>query len=97
MSTTKAHIHARWESYDKTWTYSTHSCDMTGYGYIYLMAQDIQFVSPADKELKQLLIDNLRAEQVKITSEAYVKKEQLEGQIQSLLALEDKSGVPDEI
>ena len=91
MSTVKAHIHAKWNEYDRNWRYCTYASNMTSYGYVYLMTQDVEFVSPADRDLKALLIENLRAEQVKITADAHAKKVNIEEQIQSLLALEDKS------
>ena len=91
MSTVTAYIHAKWDEYDRTWSYSTYSVDMTGYGYIYIMTKDLTFASPTDRELKALLIKNLRLEQEKITAKAHAEKVSIEEKFQSLLALEDRS------
>ena len=91
MSTLSVMIHGCWNEYEKTWSYKAFHMDMTDCGYVYLETKQIEFKSFNDRELKELLVNNLRNKQGYIMANAHRKKVEIEEKIQSLLALEDLS------
>lgn len=88
----KACIHAQWDSWAKKWNYCVFSHDMTDHGYILLEIREIPFQSPNDRILKAQFAALLRAKKTQVMADATAEMTEIDGQIQELLALEDRSG-----
>lgn len=93
MATTKAFIHAQWNKYSKDFSYVAYAGDMTEYGYILLEERELSFESPDDKRLRSLAAQSLRAKKNKELAEAHVKAQEIDQEIEELLALEFKPAV----
>ncbi len=89
----KVFLHRHKESYDIEYKYSVHSCDMSDYGnYIFLLEKEITFELPTEIEMIKKETKTLENKIIKIKADTFVKCEQLEEKIKSLLCIEDKSG-----
>lgn len=92
MSTVKVLIHAQWVPWDKKWVYSCWPYDTTSCGYVLLETRELEFESPSDLMLKSQLIRLLREKKKAVQAEAQGKLNEIDAEIQNLLALEDLSG-----
>lgn len=92
MSTVKCYIHAQWVPWDKNWRYSCWMADMSSSGYILLETRELEFESPSDQMLKAQLVRLLREKKKEVQADAQVKLNEIDAEIQTLLAIEDKSG-----
>lgn len=88
----KACIHAQWDRWEKKWNYYVFSCDMTTSGYVLLETREIPFQAPNDRALKEQFAALLRAKKTQVMADATAEMTEIDGQIQELLALEDRSG-----
>lgn len=88
----KAYIHAQWDRWDKKWNYYVFSHNITTQGYILLETREIPFQSPNDRALKEQFAALLRANKTQVMADATAEMTEIDGQIQELLALEDRSG-----
>ena len=77
--------------FSREYNYSTHSCDMSEYGYIFLVSKNISFELQNENTMIKQEIDMLNAKAKKLKLDAYIAVENIEEKIQSLLAIEDKS------
>jgi hypothetical protein len=84
------HLMAKKYHSDEEYEYSTSTTDMSDYGYIPITTKDIEVSIdiPEDFDPVNGHIDSLKAEKQKIAAEAQLKMNNLEEQIQSLLAIE---------
>ena len=87
--TVKLYLHQDMHS-DKHTIFQT---DMSEYGYILVSYKDVEITMdiPEGYDKNTAHIDSLKAEKQKIAGDAQLKMNNLEEQIQSLLAIEDKS------
>lgn len=87
----KVYIHAQWQRWDKTFAYSVYNCDMTEYGYTLLEVREIEFSSMDDQRLRYLTAKSLEKAQDKLRADTQKKVMELQEEINSLLAIEDRS------
>ena len=84
-------IHRARPSYSNEYSYTPHSCDMSDYGYVLLAEKLVSFDLPIESVMVNKEIDVLNKQLQKIKADAFVEVEKINNQIQSLLAIEDKS------
>lgn len=80
-------IHAQWNQYSKKFDYSALQMDMTEYGYILLEKRKLQFDIPPDDELRNAAVRVLRMKKNKVLADASIEAQNLDNEIQELLAL----------
>lgn len=90
-TTQKIYLHAR--SYDKE-DITINFGDMTQYGDILIATKDIElsFDVPEDYDVVQLEVDQLKNALSIVKAESYVKEQNIEEQIQRLLAIGNDGG-----
>ena len=66
----KVFIHAQYNEYDHTFSYSAHYCNMQEYGYTLIETREIDFDQPNHERLVNQTIQVLREKQKKIRAEA---------------------------
>ena len=73
--------------------YVVYMTDMSEYGDVLVATQEIEFSIdiPEDFNPNNARVDSLKAEKQKIAGDAQIKMNNIEEQIQSLLAIEDHS------
>lgn len=83
-------IWAHWDKYNEKFIFSADDAerDFTGIGYVKVHEQEVEFESPADRDLKAKLVIAKRAQQAKIKAAAFEECSNIEEEIQELLALE---------
>ena len=87
----KAYIHAQYNEYEKTFTYSVHYCDMQEYGYTLLETRDLEFDQPTFEVLANKTIKALRDKQSRILATAQSESARVEQVIDTLLYIEHKA------
>ena len=80
-------VHAQWNKYSSAFHYELFDTDMTEYGYVKLEEVVIEFSSMNDVELRRLAAEALKLKRRKLIAEHHVAEQQIEEEIQSLLAL----------
>lgn len=86
----KVYIHAQYNQYEKTFSYSAHYCNMQDYGYTLLETQDLEFTPPSFESLANKTIKALRDQQSKILATAQSESARVEQVIDILLYIEHK-------
>lgn len=85
-------IWAVWEEYSKIFNYSIQQdIDMSRQGWLLIEKQKVHFATPGEKELRLRIADCLRMKKIHMRATAEAAINEVEGQIQELLALEDHS------
>jgi len=84
-------LFAQWNRYSENFLYHVFESDMSDYGYIHLKDVDIEFESPPEKELKGLAIIALNKKKAQIYVKASEEVAGVDKELDSLLALEDKT------
>jgi hypothetical protein len=88
--TLKGFIHAEKEPWDEKAKYAVYPFDMskTSRNTVLIGEQDIEVDIPDGFDIRPGLVENLEKEKQRITAEFQARVTELNGQIQSLLALE---------
>lgn len=84
----KCFIHAQYNEYEKTFTYSAHYCNMEEYGYTLIETRELEFAEPSHSDLVNKTISALRAKQKKIIAESQKNYEVVQETINNLLCIE---------
>ena len=89
-------IHAQWNRYNKNYSYSAASSDMSDYGYIFLHKVSVPITTPTELELRRLTEKALRQKATAIRAKAYQEVSEIEEEIQEMLSLEFKPALEPE-
>lgn len=87
-------IRATWNKYagdSGAFQYDVCNSDMTEYGYVMVDERELEFESPVEQDLKMRVIQSLKAKKEKKRAEAQAELNEIDEEIQELLAIEDKS------
>ena len=87
----KAYIHAQYNEYEKTFTYSVHYCDMQEYGYTLLETRDLEVEQPSFEQLANKTIKALRDKQSRIRATAQAELDRVDRVVDTLLYIEHKA------
>ena len=87
----KCYIKALWMDHSQEYIFQIHSFESTeGSSFISVEEQELEFTPPPIEVLHSKTVAVYRAEQEKIRAEAEVKRQNIQGQIDRMLALENK-------
>jgi hypothetical protein len=84
-------IHMSKELWETDYGVSVHNCDMSNYGYFLIDKTTIEVNVPAEEVINKLHIENLRKKEQKLKADFHVAQEKIKEEIQSLLAITNKS------
>lgn len=92
-----AHAFLHWHKYswEESPSYCLYACDMSGNGtqYVLIREIDVEVEVPDDFDPRPNQIATLRKEKTQLLAEAHVKAENIDEQIQRLIAIEHKPEV----
>ena len=91
MAAIQIFIHATWDKYDEKWNYKIRESDWTKYGEALIEVRNLEFQSPDDITLKNLLVKAKRLQKSELLAAAAVEAMNIQQDIDELLAIEDKS------
>ncbi len=86
----KVWLHAQYNEYEKTFSYSAHYCDMSDYGYTLLETREIEIRQPTFEELTNKTVKSLRKKQEALLASAQKEYNRVQNTIDTLLCLEHK-------
>lgn len=87
----KGYIYADWDKYDRSWRYTIYPYTLSD--RVLVAEVQIPFESMDDRALRTKLAVILREKKSEVLADAQKEAMEIEGEIQSLLALEDHSHV----
>ena len=90
---TKAFVYAEFDKYSKSVRYAVWPNASMSYAGNVIAETEIEFDEPEFNDVINATVKVMKAEQVRIRAEAEAKVNNIEGQIQELLCLEDLSEV----
>jgi len=91
MASIQIFIHATWDKYDEKWIYKIRERDYTKYGEALLEVRNLEFLTPDDITLKNLLVKAMRLQKSELLAAAAVEAMSIQQDIDEMLAIEDKS------
>jgi len=90
----KVFIHAQYNEYEKTFSYSAHYCDMEEYGYTLLETRELEVKEPSYEALVNRTVKALRKKQEKVLAVAQSEYQRVQNTVDALLCLEHKVAPP---